>query len=138
MHVQRTGSEEVLYSNACGCAVIIRVVCVCVCACVCVRVRVCVCVCVCVCCALDVQIHLPNTYTCIRLCEPTRGHVHVLCVSLILCGQREIQVSATGTQAKLGSGGIKKDKLIKDQGFCQTGKLYYPIVLNYRKMNVSV
>ena len=66
-------------------------------------------------------------------------HVHVLCVSLILCGQREIQVSATGTQATAGCGGIKKDeKLIKDQGFCQTEKLYYTIVLNYRKMNVSV
>ena len=40
---------------------------------------------------------------------------------------------------QLGSGGIKKDeKLIKDQGFCQTGKLYYTIVLNYRKMDVSV
>ena len=32
MHVERTGSEEVLHSNACECAVIIRVVCVCVCA----------------------------------------------------------------------------------------------------------
>ena len=40
---------------------------------------------------------------------------------------------------KLSSGGIKNDeKLIKDQGFCQTGKLYYTIVLNYRKMDVSV
>ena len=36
MHVQRTGSEEVLHSNTCGCAVIIRVLCVCVCVCVCV------------------------------------------------------------------------------------------------------
>ena len=40
---ERTGSEEVLHSNACGCAVITRVVCVCVC--------VCVCECVCVLCS---------------------------------------------------------------------------------------
>ena len=32
----------------------------------------CVCVCVCVCvCAQDVQTHLHNIYTCIRVCEPT-------------------------------------------------------------------
>ena len=54
---ERTGSEEVLHSNACGCAVITRVVCVCV--------------SVCVCCAQDVQTHLHNIYICIRLCEPT-------------------------------------------------------------------
>ena len=39
----------------------------------------------------------------------------------------------------MSSGGIKNDKkLIKDQGFCQTGKLYYTIVLNYNKMDKNL
>ena len=47
-------------------------VCVCVCVCGCVCGGVCVWVGVCVCArAQDVQTHLHNIYTCIRVCEPT-------------------------------------------------------------------
>ena len=129
----------------CVCVYVFVCVCLCVCVCVCVFVCVCLCVCVfmcvcvCVCVVLRMYRRICTTYTHASGCvnQHEGMFMHVLCVRYILYGQRETQVSATGTQAS--SGGIKNDKkLFKDQGFCQTGKLYYTIVLNFKKMDVSM
>ena len=59
------------------------------------------------------------------LCNWYTSHIAVLSFSLLI-------ILYASTTQLLSSGGIKNDeKLIKDQGFCQTGKLNYTIVLNY-------
>ena len=108
--MQRTGSEEVLHLNACGCVVIICFVCVCVCGCVLLRMY------------RRIVLH-------IHMCKPTQGHLHVIGELNIVWAMRDSNLC--NCYSSHIAGGIKNDL------FCQTEKLYYTTVLNYRKMDVS-